>query len=131
MNSALPSINRVLLVEDQAIIALDVEYMLTDCGVSTVDTAANVAEAFAFLKAVQPDAAVLDLNLGGSTSLPIAEVLLPKGIPFVFSTGYCDNSMVPAEFAHVPIVTKPYDAERLARALLNALDLLGKETNDL
>jgi CheY-like chemotaxis protein len=130
MNPPLASINRVLLVEDQAIIAMDVEYMLTDCGVASVDTAASVDEALVLMEAARPDAAVLDLNLGGHTSLPVAERLKMAGIPFVFATGYGDNSMVPAEFASIPVLSKPYDAEKLARSLRLAMTLLRDQADN-
>ncbi len=121
MSLDLPTNNRVLIVEDQLIIAMDVEFILSRHGVMTVDTATTVAEALTFIAAARPDAAVLDLNLGASTSLPVAEQLLAQSIPFVFSTGYGDKSMIPKAFAHVPIVNKPYDTAGLINALARAI----------
>lgn len=113
--------SRILIVEDQLIIAMDVEFMLSDHGVAATDTATSSTEAFEVLATTRPDAAVLDFNLGSETSLPIADHLLANGIPFVFATGYGDNSMIPDKFAEIPIVSKPYDANRLVTTLSSAI----------
>lgn len=121
MSSILPNSSRILLVEDQPIIAMDVEYMLADHGVATVDTAATTAEALAFIEAARPDAAILDFNLRSGTSLPVAEQLLALNVPFIFTTGYGDGSMIPAAFSHIQMVTKPYDATILIETLTRAM----------
>jgi CheY-like chemotaxis protein len=113
--------SRILLVEDQLIIAMDVEFMLSDHGVAATDTATSSTEAFEVLATVRPDAALLDFNLGQETSLPIADHLFENGIPFVFATGYGDNSMIPEKFSHVPIVSKPYDVNTLIATLSDAM----------
>ena len=64
-----------------------------------------------------PDFAVLDVNLVGETSFPIAEKLKAAGVPFVFATGYGDDLSMPAEFKGVKIVTKPYEDVDVAAAL--------------
>jgi CheY-like chemotaxis protein len=121
MSLDLPENNRLLIVEDHPIIAMDVEFILLQHGAVTIDTAATVAEAMNFIAAARPDAAVLDLNLGASTSLPIAEELHAQAIPFVFTTGYGESAMIPSAIAHVPVVGKPYDTSGLVNALAHAI----------
>lgn len=111
---------KILLVEDQLVIAMDAEMMLAGKGASAIETAASPAEALRKLAHFTPDAAVLDVNLGTETSLPVAEELARRNIPFVFATGYGDNIMVPQSFA-APTIRKPYDEAVLARALSAAL----------
>ncbi|WP_137932930.1 HWE histidine kinase domain-containing protein [Mesorhizobium comanense] len=112
---------RVLLVEDQMLIAMDAENMLADQGISNVAVAASAADALQKLRAGAPHLAVLDINLGEGTSLPVAEELSRRGIPFVFATGYGDKSLIPSAFADVAVVRKPYNADALRRALTTAL----------
>ncbi|MBX9466525.1 MAG: GAF domain-containing protein [Rhizobium sp.] len=111
----------VLLVEDQVLIAMDAEMMLADAGIDTVITASSSSDALNRLKTFTPSIAVLDINLGRDTSVPVAEELVRRGIPFVFATGYDDRSVVPDELLSVPVVRKPYDATALVRALADRL----------
>ncbi|KQZ55043.1 signal transduction histidine kinase [Rhizobium sp. Root149] len=110
----------VLLVEDQMLVAADVEIMLAENGVHNVTTAPSVDEAMKRLKNFTPDVAILDVNLGTGTSLPIAEELERRGVPFIFATGYSDRSVVPASFS-APVVRKPYEATALVGAVLRVL----------
>jgi light-regulated signal transduction histidine kinase (bacteriophytochrome)/CheY-like chemotaxis protein len=112
---------RVLLVEDQLLIAMDVEQMLAAAGLPQVVTAASVPEALRRIADSAPDVAVLDVNLGVTTSIPVAEELTRRGVPFVFATGYGDSTMIPATFAAVPVVRKPYGAPALTAAIAKAL----------
>ncbi|MFD1105226.1 HWE histidine kinase domain-containing protein [Sphingobium olei] len=106
----------VLLVEDNMIIAMDGEDALRDLG-AEVSTAASVGRAREALALTPVDLAVLDFNLGAETSLPIADLLAERGIPFIFATGYGDGLDLPARFAHVTLVKKPYSGTTLAQAL--------------
>jgi DNA-binding response OmpR family regulator len=78
----------VLLVEDELLVAWDIEQMLTAAGVRVLGPAASVASALALLKANKPDAAILDLNLRGELVTPVARRLREMGVPFVLSTAY-------------------------------------------
>lgn len=111
----------VLLVEDQVLIAMDAEMMLADAGIDNVVTASSSADALNRLKTFTPPIAILDINLGRDTSVPVAEELARLGIPFVFATGYDDRSIVPEGFAEVPVVRKPYDSATLLKALSDRL----------
>lgn len=117
----LDSSTRVLLVEDQMLIAMDVEASLQDHGLSDVTTTASAAEAIEKLNGTPPHVAVLDVNLGDETSIPVAEELMRRGIPFVFATGYGDGSMIPSTLSHVPIVRKPYEVADLIAAISSVL----------
>ena len=107
---------RLLLVEDSMMIALDAQSMLIEEGLN-VEIAGNVRDAARALAISSFDAAVLDVNLSGETSFPVADVLIEAQIPFVFATGYGEQTMIPERFANTAIVAKPYDARSLRRAL--------------
>lgn len=112
-----------LLVEDNVIIAMDAEAMLRDLGFADVVVASNVNAAMQLVNETVPSFALLDINLGGETSLPVAEVLLEAGVPFAFASGYGDVTKVTDRFRDVAIVTKPYAIENLrALAIFQATD---------
>ena len=111
---------RVLLVEDQYVIALDAEQILKDSGAGEVLIAATPAEAERMLSGSRPDVAVLDVNLGRATSVGIAERLRAMGVSFIFATGYGDSRMIPEEFREVPVVRKPYSAAALVAGIGSA-----------
>lgn len=113
----------VLVLEDQMLIALDVETTLIDHGAAKVITASSVCEALERLREVRPDVAVLDVNLGQDTSIPFAKELRRRNIPFVFATGYGDKMVIPPDLSDVPMVRKPFGGE----ALLAALSTVMKE----
>lgn len=113
---------RVLLVEDQLVIALEAEACLGDLGAAAVDTAATESEAMAAIRRNAPDFAMLDVNLGGAaTSMGIAQELGRRGIRFIFATGYGDGTMLPDEMKNIPVVRKPYNAWMLAQVIEQAL----------
>lgn len=111
---------RVLLVEDEAIIAMTAEDMLEELGCTTVATATTVAEALAAVEREAFDLAVLDINLNGMESLPVADRLREAGRPFVFTTGYGSAGRGTAH-EDVPLVTKPYQLHELETAIAAAL----------
>ncbi|TCM54394.1 light-regulated signal transduction histidine kinase (bacteriophytochrome) [Rhizobium sp. PP-F2F-G48] len=113
---------RVLLVEDQMLIAMDVESMLADHGIQTVLTAASADEALAKLATFKPDVAILDVNLGTGTSIEVATELTRRDIPFLFATGYGNMSPIPSGFASVPVVRKPYERDALVRTMSTLLE---------
>jgi light-regulated signal transduction histidine kinase (bacteriophytochrome) len=111
---------QVLLVEDNMIIAMDGEDALQDLG-GQVMTASSVGRAQEAITLSKVDFAVLDFNLGHETSLGIADMLAERGIAFIFATGYGDGLELPARFAHVPLVKKPYSGATLAQAIVPVL----------
>lgn len=119
--AAVDGATRILLVEDQMLIAMDVEMMLEDRGFADVTTAGSVDEALGKLAGFTPSAAVLDFNLGDRNSATIATELMRRGVPFVFATGYGDTGIIPAEFRDVPVVRKPYNGDVLVEQINKVL----------
>lgn len=107
---------RILVVEDEALVAMLVEDALLDAGALVIGPAATVAEALVLLEHETPDAAVLDLNLAGETSTPVADALALRRIPFVVATGYGADGLPPGHLT-VPVLAKPYDPDDLTAAL--------------
>jgi CheY-like chemotaxis protein len=106
----------VLVVEDETIISLEIEQMLLDLDCGPIWHAANVMQALAILAQHRPDVAVLDVNLGREKVFPVADMLIERAIPFIFSTGYGRNGL-PREWASRPVIQKPYLTRELAMAL--------------
>ncbi|MTH61682.1 HWE histidine kinase domain-containing protein [Paracoccus litorisediminis] len=111
---------RVLIVEDQALIALSLESDLIDHGMQVSGIAGNVAAALRLIDKDAPDLAVLDVNLNHESSLPIAERLLALAIPFVFATGYGSRVDLPDDMRGVPVVEKPYQITEILAKLREA-----------
>lgn len=106
----------ILVVEDEAIIAMSLEDGLSDAGARPV-VAATLDQADAVLAAgTALDGAVLDVNIHGRRSFDLARSLAERGIPFVFATGYGDAEL-PDDLAHIPAHTKPYNVDLIRQAL--------------
>ncbi|CAH2601771.1 Response regulator [Rhodovastum atsumiense] len=118
--SAAPGRLRVLLLEDETLIAMLAEDILIGLGCDVVGPVATVAAALRLVAAERIDAAVLDVNLGyGERGYPVADALAELGVPFAFVTGYGRDS-IEARFHDRPWVQKPFGGEALA-ALLGTL----------
>jgi CheY-like chemotaxis protein len=113
------SSRRVLVVEDSALIALDLEQTLLDCGVTVVGPFGSVRGALPFA-GNGLDAAVLDINLGEEDVFPVADALADAGIAFMFLTGHSDSKL-PARHRGRPVVRKPYSPSQLATMLLSLM----------
>jgi CheY-like chemotaxis protein len=112
--------HRVLLVEDEDIIAMLTEEMLSELGYEVTVSAASLE---AGLQAVSDggfDVAVLDINLRGETSFPIADILAERNMPFIFASGYIRQGFEP-RFAKVPSLQKPFTMAALSQTLSQAL----------
>lgn len=114
----------VLLVEDSLIIALDAEDVLGRLGADGVVTASTVAGALEAIERSEPSLAMLDINLGDSTSFPIADLLADRGIPFLFASGYGEQATLPERHHARTVLQKPYTLENVARTL----DLLVRQS---
>lgn len=108
---------RILLIEDNMIIALDTEEMLRELGVEDVLVAGSVTQALRAIENDKPDSAVLDFNLGEESSEPVARELVRLNVPFVLATGYSANEVRFEELGARAILKKPYDKSDLAKAL--------------
>jgi CheY-like chemotaxis protein len=109
---------RVLLVEDEAIIALMVTDLLADLGCEVVGPANSVPEALQFVQTEALAGAVLDVNVGGASVYPVADLLAVRRIPFMFVSGYGPAGIDP-RYAGAPVLTKPILSDDLARAVRN------------
>jgi DNA-binding response OmpR family regulator len=109
---------RVLLVEDEPLIAIDGEDILRALGVDEVTRARSVAEGMHALDNNAYHAALLDLRLGQESSLPLAQRLAAMGVPFGFLTGFQDNAIA-QEFRDRPVVAKPFTPAQLEALVLN------------
>jgi CheY-like chemotaxis protein len=107
---------RVLVVEDEALVAMLVEDMLTDLGCTVVGPMAELDEALAAVASEQIDCAVLDVNLAGKPIFPVADALKAKGVPFAFASGYGEAG-VRDDLRSAPVLQKPFREADLARAL--------------
>ena len=107
---------RILVVEDEMLIAGQIESLLDKHGCSIIGPAPRLDAALALARAELLDAAILDVNLSGSPSDPVADVLSKRGIPFVVLTGYADSALS-VEFRAAPVVSKPFEEETLMKIL--------------
>ncbi|WP_207477045.1 response regulator [Arenibaculum pallidiluteum] len=112
---------RVLVAEDESLVALDVECMLQDLGCQVVGPVASVEEAAERAATEKLDAAILDVNLRGQRSYSIAEQLVSRGIPVILASGYDDAKLFPENLRSLPRLMKPYDEGALAQAVAAAL----------
>ena len=120
MNSGQIGNLRVLLVEDESLVAMLIEDVLADLNCAVVARASTIAEALSKASTVDFDVAILDVNLDGSPVYPVAELLLERRLPFIFSTGY-GMAGIPENLRIVPILTKPFIDADVERALKSVL----------
>lgn len=108
---------RVLLVEDEYFIAEDMACQLEAGGAEVVGPAASVDAAIGLIEQTERiDGAVVDVNLQGVMSWPVADALLRRGVPFVFATGY-DRASIPERYSEIACCEKPVDPHKTGRAL--------------
>ncbi|MGH7100780.1 MAG: response regulator [Acetobacteraceae bacterium] len=107
---------RILIVEDEALIAMHLEDVLIGLGHHVVGMAARLDDALALARDATLDLAVLDIRLAGGPSFPVADVLRARGIPFFFVSGYGREGL-PAEYKAASILSKPYDVATLERMI--------------
>lgn len=110
---------RVLVVEDEYLVADDLRRELETCGAQVIGPAPRIADALALLSVTtQLDAAILDVNVAGRCVTPVAAELTRRGVPFVLATGY-DAWALPSPLDTAPRCEKPVDLASIARALLD------------
>jgi len=109
----------IFLVEDEALVAALLEDMLAEFGCILAGAAATVSDALTEIQtATAIDAAILDVNLGGEKVFPVADILVSRGVPIVFSTAY-DPADLPERYPQARIIQKPYRPEALAELLID------------
>jgi CheY-like chemotaxis protein len=112
---------RILVVEDSFLVIMELESMCESLGWILVGPATRLGPGLALARAEAIDAAMLDINLDGEMSWPVALALQERGIPFAFSTGYNQTNILPPALVGTPVLSKPYrteDVERMLRKLL-------------
>ena len=112
---------RVFIVEDDLVIAMELEGLLSGLGCRVFNTAASIGQALPMLAGEPPDVAVLDVNLRGQLVTPVAEALRERDIPFVLVTGYGSERLREPALQGVRCLRKPVDAHLLRRALCEVL----------
>ena len=100
---------RVLVIEDEPLLAMTLIYELEDIGAVPLGPARSIREAWDFLQGEPFDTAIVDIDLQHEPAYPIADYLIERSVPFIFTTGY-DAESVPPRFAGVPVCFKPAPA---------------------
>ena len=107
---------KVLVVEDEALVSMLVEDMLTDLGCTIVGPAAEIEEALRLAGSADIDAALLDVNLGGRPIFPVADALKARGVPFAFASGYGEAGLTD-DHRGATVLQKPFREADLRRVL--------------
>ncbi len=116
MNESSKTLPRILVVEDEYLIRMLLEDMLAELGYEVAAAVGTIAEASDVAATADINAAVLDVNLDGQEIYPVAEILAKRGLPFVFVTGYGENSLT-EPFRDRPALQKPFQIEQLRTVL--------------
>jgi DNA-binding response OmpR family regulator len=112
---------RVLVVEDELLVAMELDSVLRAQGCAVLGPAATVDRAVALIGEGRPEVAVLDLNLGGQSALPVAAALNARGVPFLVVSGYSETQSRAPELSRAPRLAKPVSHRQLLHALRRAL----------
>ena len=113
---------RILIVEDEMLVAMELESVLKQQGCAVLGPAPTVARALALLDHERPEAALLDLNLNGEPATAVAVALRTRGVPFVVITGYGEAQSSEPELQGALRVDKPVNHDALVRALAQVMD---------
>ena len=115
---------RVLVVEDEPLLAMNLEDMLTDLGHLVVGTATRIDKALLLAEGIEFDLAVLDINLAGSNTFQVATILRKRRIPFIFTSGYGRDGLVDG-YRGARLLTKPFGPSELEHMIAQALSADG------
>lgn len=107
---------RVFIVEDESMLVMLLEDLLPTLGYAVAGSAGSVEQALADLEHAEIDLAVVDVNLAGTPSFPVADALRERGVPFLFTTGYGQQGL-PERFADAAVLAKPFRRHDLQNAL--------------
>src|ERR1019366_9763646 len=111
---------RILVVEDEMLVLMEPQDMLADLGCDVVVAAATNEQAIALIEAQHFDAALLDLNLNGVRSYPVADLLASRGVPFAFATSYRGQGLRDGDRER-PLLVKPFECDGLEKLLTRLL----------
>jgi CheY-like chemotaxis protein len=119
---------RVLVIEDEVIVGMLLEDMLDELGCEVAAVSTHIEEALQLARTLDIDLAILDVNLGGKQSFPVADVLKNRGVPFMFATGYGAQILKPP-YSGTPTLQKPFQFDDLQRMLAqSAFEAGGEQT---
>jgi two-component SAPR family response regulator len=107
---------RLLIVEDESLIAILIEESLAQFGCAIVGPAVRLAQAMELARSAEIDGAILDINVHGEAVYPVAAILAERGIPFVFVSGY-DVGEIDPRFRDRPLLRKPFTSDDLGKAI--------------
>lgn len=116
------SARRILIVEDLALVAMDLELQARDAGWDVIGTASRIADALDLVQRMTPDAAILDVQIGRDLITPVARALRAKGAAIVFGSGHKACGMLPADLQDAPCLDKPFTFADVERALAPILE---------
>jgi DNA-binding response OmpR family regulator len=116
MTAGAESARRVLIIEDEMLIALMLQDMVSDAGFAVEGIATSLMAGIDLARTADAHLAILDINLNGQEAYPIADILRARGVRLIFSTGYGAASLK-QEYAFVPKLVKPYEQANLAAAI--------------
>ncbi|MDW9758966.1 response regulator [Sinorhizobium meliloti] len=108
---------RVLVVEDESMIAMLIEDTLCELGHEVAATASRMQEALDIARKGQFDIAIIDVNLDGEPSYPVADILAERTVPFIFATGYGSKGL-DTRYSNIPLLTKPFLDSELEAVLV-------------
>ncbi|KKA12706.1 chemotaxis protein CheY [Sinorhizobium meliloti] len=108
---------RVLVVEDESMIAMLIEDTLCELGHEVAATASRMQEALDIARKGQFDIAIIDVNLDGEPSYPVADILAARNVPFIFATGYGSKGL-DTRYSNIPLLTKPFLDSELEAVLV-------------
>ncbi len=114
------SVRRALVAEDSAHLLFALELLLEQLDVEIVGASSTVAGMCRMIKTTPADIAILDVNLNGELVFPAADLLIEKGVPIIFTTGYAPEKIFPQQFHGLPVIQKPYDPRNLMQLLRDA-----------
>ncbi|WP_162176900.1 response regulator [Hyphomonas chukchiensis] len=119
---------QILIVEDEILIAMDLEDMVAEMGGAAVASAHTIQAAMKLAESIEADAAILDVDVAGQLVFPVADILAARGIPFLFNTGHSAEDILRSRYQSAPICRKP----TLPRQLKTALkQLLASKNNSM
>ncbi len=121
---------RILIVEDDGLVALNLQEFVESLGCTVVGPVGRLSEALQVLDSVPIDGAMLDINLHGEMVYPLAERLAERHIPMLFCSGYAFTQAVPAKFAAYPQVAKPCTEQTLRAAMIETFGYLAAPPAD-
>ncbi len=114
----------ILVVEDNALIAMSLEDILRNAGAEVVGPIATLEEAERTASHATVTGAVLDIMLDAEEVWPVAKILADRGIPFIFSSGHFEQDTLPPQWAARKILSKPARAQDIVNSLKQAIDLV-------